>query len=111
MSGSWISLCAHLKIDSSHLIHVEAKSRLLDILKEFEKSSDHDISVIELYKIFKAVGNENSACRLLQVAQEQLVPCERSGYHKTTCRTEDLFNEEVSDSDLDDSSSEDWIIV
>lgn len=111
--GSWISLCDYLKVNSANLFHVEAKSRLLDILKEFEKSSDHDISIRELHRIFKAVGNENSACRLLRFARMHVVddrPHSR-GRHKTPHRVKDMFNEEVSDSDLDSSSSEDWIIV
>lgn len=112
--GSWISLCHHLKIDSANLFHIEAKSRLLDILKEFEKSLDHDISISELCNIFREVGNENSACRLERFAQMHVVlddkPHGRS-HHKTPHRTKDQFNEEVSDSDFDSSSSEEWIIV
>lgn len=112
--GSWISLCHHLNINSANLFHVEAKSRLLDIIKEFEKSLDHDISISELCKIFRAVGNENSACRLMRFAQMHVVlddkPHGRS-HHRTPHRTKDQFNEEVSDSDLDSSSSEEWIIV
>ena len=33
------------------------------------------------------------------------------GRHKTPYRVKDQFNEDVSDSDLDSTSSEDWIIV
>ena len=113
-TGSWISLCDYLKIDSTNLIHIEAKSRLLDIIKEFEKSSNHDISITELSKIFSAIGNENSACRLLRFAQMHIVVDDKAhgrGRHRTPHRVKDRFDEDVSDSDLDSSSSEDWIIV
>ena len=112
--GSWISLCNHLNINSANLLHVEAKSRLLDILKEYEKSSEHDISVRELYGIFTEVGNKNSACRLLKVAQPHAVPDDRShrrSRHKTPHKSKDLNSEDVSDSDLDSSSSEDSVVV
>ena len=33
------------------------------------------------------------------------------GRHRTPHRVKDRFEEDVSDSDLDSSSSEDWIIV
>jgi len=115
-AGTWMSLCRHLKINVANLNHIDSKKRLLDILKEHEKSSDHDISVIELHKIFKAVGNENSACRLLQVAQTQLLSnkSKSKSHHRTVHKVEpqfDLPDEEVLDSDLDSSSSEDWIMV
>ena len=113
-TGSWISLCDYLKIDSTNLIHVEARSRLLDILKEFEKSSDHDITITQLSKIFSAVGNKNSAHRLLQFAQMHIVVDDKAhgrGRHRTPHSVKDRFDEDVSDSDLDSSSSEDWKIV
>ena len=93
---------------------MEAKSRLLDILKEYEKSSEYDISVKELYEIFTEVGNKNSACRLLRVAQLHAVPDEKScsrSRHKTPHKVKDLNSEDVCDSDLDSSSSEDWMVV
>jgi len=107
-------LCSHLKIDSTNLIHVDSRKRLLDILKEYEKSLDHDISVIELRDIFKAVGNENSASRLLRVAQ--LLLDNSSNSNKTPNKVDPQFDilgeeEEVLDSDLDSSSSEDYMEV
>ena len=108
-------MCDHLNINSANLFHVEATSRLLDILKEFEKSSDHDISVRELHEIFRAVGNENSAARLLRVARTHLVLNSKpsgKGRHRNPHKVKDLYNDEVSDLDLDDNlSSEDAMIV
>ena len=109
--GSWMSLCDLLNINSANLIHIEAKSRLLDILKEYEKTSEHDISVRELHDIFIEVGNKNSACKLLRVAQLHGVPDDgphRRTRHKTPHKVKDLDSDDVSDSDLDSSSSEDW---
>lgn len=111
--GSWISLCNHLNITPANLLHVDAKSRLLDILKEYEKSSEHDISVRELYDIFTEVGNKNSACRLLKVAQLHAIPDDKSHFrsrHKTLHKAK-ASSEDVCDSDLDSSSSEDSVVV
>ena len=107
--GTWIDLCNHLNICSTHLLHVDPKSRLLDILKEYEKTSENDISVKQLCKIFEDVGNINSACRLLRVAQLHVTPNNQS----TPLKVKDLNDEDydVSDSDLDSSSSEDWVVV
>lgn len=108
-------MCHYLNINSANLIHVDAKKRLLDILKEHEKLSDHDTSIGELCEIFRAVGNKNSAHRLLRVAQEQLESLDdrlhSSRSHYKAPQRDHLLSEEVLDSDLDSSSSEDWVMV
>ena len=118
-----------MNINHTGLYHLDPRSRLLDILKEYQKSCTDDLTVRELYGIFKQVGNENSADRLIREAHRQL----SSDFHDTGDKelsptgkshagqyrhqsqycsvTQDQNNDDVRDCDMDNSDLEDYVVV
>jgi len=116
-----------LKINPANLYHLDARKRLLDILKEFQKSCTHDLSVKELYGVFKQVGNENSADRLIREAHRQLsdgtgdkelshkdeTHSGRYRHRSQYCSVmQDQHNgDDVRDCDIDNSDSEEYVFV
>ena len=127
--GDWICLCKCLSINHTSLYHLDPRQRFLDILKEYQKSCTHDLSVKDLYGIFKQVGNENSADRLIREAQRQLSgefhgtgdkersPTDEahSGRYRHRSQycsiTQDQNNDDVRDCDINKSYLEDYVVV
>ena len=123
--GDWRSLCQHLKINPTNLYHLDPRTRLLDILKEYQKSCPLDLNVRQLHGIFKQIGNENSADRLVREAHRQLSgefhgfgdteqsPTGNMGRYRHQSQycsiSQDQSNrdDDVQDDDIDDCCSED----